>query len=286
MGGLSQNNILWRFNMEILDLKNIRLFTIFDTNFLDCETLSSNEKILLIILMRYRGYRRNHPQTIFPSYTELAKKTGLARSVLIKTLKLLEAKQLIIKQTRYCNDSRARATNFYIIRDNPLFWESSPLDSNDIDTFDVTIKMAIKESINLLQIAGYKVIKPAKENKLIFTDNNVNSATIKKIKPYTIIYNDFLDFEGLHSKEKLILVLLMRYGATCKNNANFPTTRTLARKTGMSERSVQYILKKLIEKNLLIRQTRFSKSKQQISNAYIIDDNPNLWKNKDSNHPN
>lgn len=154
--------------------------------------------------------------------------------------------------------------------------ESSPLDSNDIDTFDVTIEMAIKESINLLQIAGYKVIEPAKENKLLFTNNNVNSATRKKIRPYTIIYNDFLDFEGLRSKEKLILVLLMRYGVTCKNNANFPTVGALARKTGMSERNVQFILKKLIEKNLLTRQMRFSKNKQQISNAYIIDDNPNL----------
>lgn len=50
----------------------------------------------------------------------------------------------------------------------------------------------------------------------------------------------------------------------------------------MSERSVQYTLNKLIEKHLLIRQARFSKGRGQISNTYIVYDNPNQWRSKGS----
>lgn len=114
------------------------------------------------------------------------------------------------------------------------------------------------------------------------SSNNVNFTEPKGIRPFTIIYNDLLDFEGLRSKEKLLLILLMRYGGNRKTGAAFPSIRTLARKTGMSERSVQYTLNKLIEKHLLIRQARFSKGRGQISNTYIVYDNPNQWRSKGS----
>ena len=44
------------------------------------------------------------------------------------TVKALEEKQLICKQARYRNGSRARAANFYMIQDNPLLWKSSKAD--------------------------------------------------------------------------------------------------------------------------------------------------------------
>ena len=278
--------------MDILYGKNVRSFTMLHTDFLDCEMLNSNEKILLAILMRYDSYGKNNPPTTFPSFAVLARKSGLAEKVVKITLKALEEKQLICKQARYRNGSRARAANFYMIQDNPLLWKSSKADSSNtsnIDTFGDTIQ----EAIELLHFAGYKVMKPvnketsfsdvgASEKGEFVSANNVNFVVKKGVRPFTIIYNDFLDFEGLRSKEKLILILLMRYGAARKNGTAFPSIETLARKTGMSERSVQYTLKKLIEKKLLIKQARFSKGKGQISNTYIIYDSPDLWKAKDS----
>lgn len=278
--------------MDILYSKNVRSFTMLHTDFLDCEMLNSNEKILLAILMRYDSYGKNNPPTTFPSFAGLARKSGLAEKVVKITLKALEEKQLICKQARYRNGSRARAANFYMIQDNPLLWKSSKADSSNtsnIDTFGDTIQ----ETIELLHFAGYKVMKPvnketsfsdvgASEKGEFVSANNVNFVVKKGVRPFTIIYNDFLDFEGLRSKEKLVLILLMRYGAARKNGTAFPSIETLARKTGMSERSVQYTLKKLIEKKLLIKQARFSKGKGQISNTYIIYDSPDLWKAKDS----
>lgn len=278
--------------MDILYGKDVRSFTMLHTDFLDCEMLNSNEKILLAILMRYDSYGKNNPPTTFPSFAGLARKSGLAEKVVKITLKALEEKQLICKQARYRNGSRARAANFYMIQDNPLLWKSSKADSSNtsnIDTFGDTIQ----EAIELLHFAGYKVMKPvnketsfsdvgASEKGEFVSANNVNFVVKKGVRPFTIIYNDFLDFEGLRSKEKLILILLMRYGAARKNGTAFSSIETLARKTGMSERSVQYTLKKLIEKKLLIKQARFSKGKGQISNTYIIYDSPDLWKAKDS----
>ena len=64
--------------MDIVQKKDVRSFTMLHIDFLDCETLSSNEKILLAILMRYSYYGKNSPSATFPSFAGLAKKTGLA----------------------------------------------------------------------------------------------------------------------------------------------------------------------------------------------------------------
>ena len=271
--------------MDIVQKKDVRSFTMLHIDFLDCETLSSNEKILLAILMRYSYYGKNSPSATFPSFAGLAKKTGLAEKVVRTTLQLLEEKQLISKQARYRNGTKARAANFYVIQDTPSIWKSLEISSDDSNLFDDTIK----EAIGLLQTAGYKVMETEKNKKHFFdvgaseknelaSSNNVNFTEPKGIRPFTIIYNDLLDFEGLRSKEKLLLILLIRYGSNRKTGAAFPSIRTLARKTGMSERSVQYTLNKLIEKHLLIRQARFSKGRGQISNTYIVYDNPNQAK--------
>ena len=45
----------------------------------------------------------------------------------------------------------------------------------------------------------------ASEKNELASSNNVNFTEPKGIRPFTIIYNDLLDFEGLRSKEKLLL---------------------------------------------------------------------------------
>ena len=150
--------------MDIVQKKDVRPFTMLHIDFLDCETLSSNEKILLAILMRYSYYGKNSPSATFPSFAGLAKKTGLAEKVVRTTLQLLEEKQLISKQARYRNGTKARAANFYVIQDTPSIWKSLEISSDDSNLFDDTIK----EAIGLLQTAGYKVMETEKNKKHFF----------------------------------------------------------------------------------------------------------------------
>lgn len=212
--------------MDIVQKKDVRSFTMLHIDFLDCETLSSNEKILLAILMRYSYYGKNSPSATFPSFAGLAKKTGLAEKVVRTTLQLLEEKQLISKQARYRNGTKARAANFYVIQDTPSIWKSLEISSDDSNLFDDTIK----EAIGLLQTAGYKVMETEKNKKHFFdvgaseknelaSSNNVNFTEPKGIRPFTIIYNDLLDFEGLRSKEKLLLILLKSQAKVLKLHA-------------------------------------------------------------------
>lgn len=90
---------------------------------------------------------------------DLPKKTGLAEKVVRTTLQLLEEKQLISKQARYRNGTKARAANFYVIQDTPSIWKSLEISSDDSNLFDDTIK----EAIELLQTAGYKVMETEKK---------------------------------------------------------------------------------------------------------------------------
>lgn len=59
--------------MNTLKGENVRPFTKIYTDFLDCETLTANEKILLVILMRY-SYDYGPPPEDYPGLKGLAKK--------------------------------------------------------------------------------------------------------------------------------------------------------------------------------------------------------------------
>lgn len=60
--------------MDTLKRENVRPFTMIHTDFLDCEKLTANEKMLLAILMRY-SYNYGPPPENYPGLTGLAKKT-------------------------------------------------------------------------------------------------------------------------------------------------------------------------------------------------------------------
>ena len=83
--------------MDTLKRENVRPFTMIHTDFLDCERLTANEKMLLAILMRY-SYNDGPPPENYPGLTGLAKKTGLTKRIVQDTLKVLENKGIIKKQ--------------------------------------------------------------------------------------------------------------------------------------------------------------------------------------------
>ena len=100
---------------------------------------------------------------------------------------------------------------------------------------------------------------------------------IKNCRPFTMIHNDFLDYEGLNSKEKLVMITLMRYDGTA-----FPTIPKLSKKIGLSERTVRYALKSLEEKNFISRHPRYTADGARMSNSYTITDDPDIWKSETS----
>ncbi len=100
---------------------------------------------------------------------------------------------------------------------------------------------------------------------------------VKNCRPFTMMHNDFLDYEGLNSKEKLVMIMLMRYDGT-----TFPSIPKLSKKIGLSERTVRYAIKSLEEKNFISRQSRYTAEGGQLSNAYIITDDPSIWKSETS----
>ena len=100
---------------------------------------------------------------------------------------------------------------------------------------------------------------------------------VKNCRPFTMMHNDFLDYEGLNSKEKLVMIMLMRYDGT-----TFPSIPKLSKKIGLSERTVRYAIKSLEEKNFISRQARYTADGGRLSNAYIITDDPSIWKSETS----
>lgn len=104
-----------------------------------------------------------------------------------------------------------------------------------------------------------------------------DNVQIKNCRPFTMMYNDFLDYEGLNSKEKLVMIMLMRYDGT-----TFPSIAQLSKKIGLSERTVRYAIKSLEEKKFISRQARYTAEGGQLSNAYLITDDPSIWQSKGS----
>ena len=100
---------------------------------------------------------------------------------------------------------------------------------------------------------------------------------VKNCRPFTMMHNDFLDYEGLNSKEKLVMIMLMRYDGIA-----FPSIPKLSKKIGLSERTVRYAIKSLEEKNFISRQARYTADGGRLSNAYIITDDPSIWKSETS----
>lgn len=104
---------------------------------------------------------------------------------------------------------------------------------------------------------------------------------MKKIKlttdqrPFTIVYNDFLESKLLNSDEKIVFIVLKKF--TDNNNYCFPSLKTLSETTGISKRKIQNILSKLEEKKVIIKENRIKENGSKTSNLYTLFDFEELW---------
>lgn len=104
----------------------------------------------------------------------------------------------------------------------------------------------------------------------------------KKIKlstdqrPFTIVFNDFLETDLLDWNEKRIFIYLKKFSDN--NNQCFPSIKTLCKLSQLSNKTVIKALKGLEEKQIIIKQSRKSEQHGHRSNLYTLCDNAEMWK--------
>ncbi len=75
-----------------------------------------------------------------------------------------------------------------------------------------------------------------------------------RIKNWFYLENELLDRQDLTIYEKMIYIVIARYVG--KEDKAFPSVPTIAKKGSMSERQVQNIIKSLVKKGLIKKETQ------------------------------
>lgn len=94
-------------------------------------------------------------------------------------------------------------------------------------------------------------------------------------RPFTIIFNDFIETDLLDWNEKRIFIILKKFADN--NNQCFPSIKTLCKLSQLSNKTVIKALKKLEEKQIITKQLRENKQHGFQSNLYTLRDNAEMW---------
>lgn len=105
----------------------------------------------------------------------------------------------------------------------------------------------------------------------------LNMATDQR--PFTMVYDDFLESEMLTPYEKLVFIYLKKYAD--KENKCFPSLNTLSKVSGISKRKVQDCIKSLQEKGVLTVKQRRKDNQGLTSNLYTLHDTAAQWTKKE-----
>jgi DNA-binding Lrp family transcriptional regulator len=109
---------------EIEDGRNFEFFIV-ENDVIDREDLTWNEKLVYMAFCRYSS----HTKRCFPSYNTLARKTGLSRDTVMRTVKSLIEKGLIHKTVRTVEGKNEPTSNLYVVKSaktKPNLASSSP----------------------------------------------------------------------------------------------------------------------------------------------------------------
>lgn len=97
-------------------------------------------------------------------------------------------------------------------------------------------------------------------------------------RPFTMLYDDFLESDVLTIYEKMVFICLKRYAN--KENQCFPSLNTLTRITGLSKRKIQDCIKSMIEKGVVTKEAQNRESGAKSSNLYTLYDRAEIWQKK------
>lgn len=94
-------------------------------------------------------------------------------------------------------------------------------------------------------------------------------------RPFSMIYHDFFKCNFLDAYEKIVFIALKVFSD--ENNQCFPSVKTLAKITCLSEKKVKITLKKLEDKNIVIKKNQFRIDGGKTNNLYTLLDFRETW---------
>lgn len=95
-------------------------------------------------------------------------------------------------------------------------------------------------------------------------------------RPFIMIYQDFLESDLLDSHyQKLVYVYLKKFSDS--NNQCFPSIKTLAKLTKISEKKVKITLDELEQKGVIFKENRSRADGGKTSNLYTLYDFAEVW---------
>ncbi|MCL0049667.1 helix-turn-helix domain-containing protein, partial [Peptococcaceae bacterium] len=226
-------------------------FFIADNVIFDRKDLSANEKLVYLYFCR----RANSENKAWPSYQRIADDSGLSRRTVIEVIKGLIDKNLLKKNTRL------RQSNVYTLLPVPNYNIGSGLNtSSEID--------ALGNVSSETDALGSEINAPGGCNNCTRVEQGKMTTIRRKKTGFFIADNVIFDRKDLNANEKLVYLYFCRR-ANSENKA-WPSYQRIADDSGLSRRTVIEVIKGLIDKNLLKKNTRLRQS-----NVYTLLPVPN-----------
>ena len=181
-------------------MKNLKLktdkrpFVMLYHDFIKCNLLNWNEKVIYIILLMYA---EKDSKQCFPSISKLCNISGKAKNTVLKAINGLEEKKILKKEKRVTK--KGQTSNLYTLYDIDTIWKSENVE----ELKEVIDKVEEKRMIEALMAKGYYVTKekeptaaPTKvtvvdpnENSLNINKDNTNNSKSQELERYTIEQN-------------------------------------------------------------------------------------------------
>ncbi|MCL0063449.1 helix-turn-helix domain-containing protein [Peptococcaceae bacterium] len=209
-------------------------FFIADNVIFDRKDLSANEKLVYLYFCR----RSNSENKAWPSYQRIADDSGLSRRTVIDVIKKLVNKNLLKKNTR------SQQSNVYTLLPVPNYNTGSGLNTSS------------------------EINAPGGCNYCTRVEQGKMTTTRRRKTGFFIADNVIFDRKDLSANEKLVYLYFCRR-ANSENKA-WPSYQRIADDSGLSRRTVIDVIKKLINKNLLKKNTRLDPSGNHASNEYTL----------------
>lgn len=94
-------------------------------------------------------------------------------------------------------------------------------------------------------------------------------------RPFVMVYQDFLKYKDLTCDQKMIFICLKSF-ANSKNQC-FPSIRALSAMSGISERTVNTIIKELVNKGFIKKEAQKRPDGGRSTNLYTLYDYAEIW---------
>ena len=140
--------------IEVIQGNQERRFLKCYLDFIDCDLLTGEEKIIFLILKRFLDVRADQGD-VFPSLDTICRLSGMTEKTVRKHIKSLQKKGVVIVKRRGLTKS-----NLYVINDRRDMWKSQTIE--ELQT--AAVETMEEKSIRYLRSIGYTDFIKEKES--------------------------------------------------------------------------------------------------------------------------